>query len=90
VNAEGFSINSSLRLPLNKRSSDSLHSAAVGREDSFEGWPVGPDEEELEESADEAGSDSCASGQGQVKQQNVDQDGAKDDECDRDVAADEQ
>ena len=59
-------------------------------EDSCEGWPVGPDEEELEKSADDAGSDSCASGQGQVEQQDVDQDGTEDNECDGDVAADEQ
>ena len=62
----------------------------VVAEDSFEGWPVGPDEEEFEESADDARSDSYASGQGHVEQQNVDQDRAQDDECDGDVAADEQ
>jgi hypothetical protein len=69
---------------------DGLPGAVVVAEDSFEGWPVGPDEEELEKNADDAGSDSCASGQGQVEQQDVDQDGPQDDESDGDVAADDQ
>jgi hypothetical protein len=69
---------------------DGLPGAVDVAEDSFEGWPVGPDEEELEETADDARSDSCASGQGHVEQQDVDQDGAQDDESDGDVASDEQ
>jgi hypothetical protein len=69
---------------------DCLPRAVVVGENSFESGPVGVDEEELEESANDAGSDSCASGQGQVEQQDVDQDGAQDDESDGDIAADEQ
>ncbi len=69
---------------------DGLPGAVEVAEDSFEGWPVGPDEEEFEESADDAGSDSCASGQGHVEQQDIYQNGAQNDESDGDVATDDQ